>query len=358
MHVLHLLYEPARSGISRHVLGVVRLLPELRHGVIYPARLTGLAEELAAAGAEPWPVAMSNKALPRATWRALPRLVRRLRPDVLHLHALEAGFFGSLVARAAGQRGVVFTPQTIDIRQRYLLPAYRSALRAAARPGLLWLAVSEGQVEGLRRLAGQAEVRCVPNWAPERPPLPPRAEARARLGWDPEAFVVAQLSRLSAQKDPLTFVRAAALDRGGRWKLCGEGPQRGEVEAAARGIDALQVCGQVDDQDVFAAADVITLASLWEGLSFALLGAMQAGRVVVASRIPGNTDLVAHEVSGLLVEPSDPVGLQAAVGRLRDDPELAARLAAAGRARIEARYSAAVVAERLRAVYREASASV
>lgn len=354
MHVLHLLYEPARSGISAHALGLVRLLGELRHGVIYPAHLQGLAEEVARAGGEPWPVDMGNKLLPRSALSRIPALVRRLRPDVLHVHALEAGAFGALAARLAGQAALVFQPQTVEIRQQRYLPAYRALVRGLLRRRALLLAVSQGQREDLQRFAPDCRVRVVPNWAP-RLELGDRRDARARLGWGEEELVVAQITRLSAQKDPLTFVRAAAGSRAGlRWALFGDGPLRADVEDAAAGLARFDLPGFVPIAEVLAGADLLTLASRWEGMSLTLLGAMASGLPVVASRIAGNTDLVLHEQTGLLVEPGDAEGLRAAVERLARDAPLRARLAAAGRARVAEGYSEAAVAEQLRAAYREA----
>ena len=109
-------------------------------------------------------------------------------------------------------------------------------------------------------------------------------------------------------------------------------------------------------EEVLAGADVLTLASRWEGMSLTLLGAMASGLPVVASRIAGNTDLVLDEETGLLVEPGDSAGLRAAVERLAGDESLRARLAAAGQRHVAEGYSEAAVAERMRAAYREARA--
>jgi glycosyltransferase involved in cell wall biosynthesis len=72
----------------------------------------------------------------------------------------------------------------------------------------------------------------------------------------------------------------------------------------------------------------------------------------VASDIPGYREVVRHEVEGLLVPPSDPQRLAAAVSRILDEPELARELAQAGRARA-ARYSWDQVAREVEAVYEE-----
>ncbi len=61
---------------------------------------------------------------------------------------------------------------------------------------------------------------------------------------------------------------------------------------------------------------------------------MAAGRAVVASRVGQLAAVIQHEVSGLLCAPADPAALAAALGRLRQEPDLAARLGRAARATV------------------------
>ncbi len=62
---------------------------------------------------------------------------------------------------------------------------------------------------------------------------------------------------------------------------------------------------------------------------------MAAGTPIVASDIHGYKGVVRRGREGLLVPPRDPKGLAEAIGRLLDDPELRARMGAAGQARAE-----------------------
>lgn len=352
-HVLHLLWEPARSGISRHVLELVRILPDLRHSVVLPAGLAGVADELRALGADAREVPMRSRVLPRAALGEVPRLVRDLAPDVVHLHALETGLFGTLAARLGRAGPVVFQPQTVEIRQRAALPLFRALLRLAGRSHAAWIGVSKGQLARLERLA-PGRVRWIPNPVPALDPLPPPDQARRRLGWPAGAFVVVSVARLAAQKDPLGFVRAARANEGLLHVLVGDGPLRAEVEERARTAPNVRLQGQVDGlSDVLAGADVLCLASRWEGLSLTLLEALARGVPSIASAIDGNVDAVIHEETGLLVPPGDPDALAAAIRRLAGDPELRRRLAAAGQAHVAAAFSGPAVAAKLRALYAE-----
>lgn len=350
MRVLHLYWEPARSGISEHVLTVVGLPTGAQHAALLPPGLDGVADALRRAGArvEPAPVRPPLPG-PQALW-AVVRAVREARPDVLHVHALEAALTGLVVARLAGSPPVVLQPQTIDSRRPALLAPYLAAVRAAGGGRATWLAVSTGQAGRLQRSFPAARVVRVSNALPaaEGPP-PGRDEARARLGWPAGATVVAFVGRLAAQKDPLTFVRAAAGAPSLLHVLVGDGPLRAEVAAAAAGAANVRLQGRVAGiDDVLAGADVLALPSRWEGMSLALLAALERGLPVAASAIEGNADLVEHERTGLTFRPGDVDGLRVAIARLAADADLRARLAAAGRARAAALCGRDVVAAGLR----------
>ena len=81
------------------------------------------------------------------------------------------------------------------------------------------------------------------------------------------------------------------------------------------------------------------------------------GLPVVATRWRGIPDVVADGETGLLVEPGDEAALADGLGRLLNDPELRARLGAAGRAGFEQRFTAARYAERMCEVFRELAAT-
>ena len=84
-----------------------------------------------------------------------------------------------------------------------------------------------------------------------------------------------------------------------------------------------------------------------EGIPVALMEAMAAGVPVVATRLSGIPELVQDGVTGLLVEPHDPVALAAALERLLADDALAAELARNARALVQRSFSLTVEARRL-----------
>jgi glycosyltransferase involved in cell wall biosynthesis len=162
---------------------------------------------------------------------------------------------------------------------------------------------------------------------------------------------VASLSRKKGQADLLDAVALLAPRRPGvALELIGDGPERERLTRrvlesglservampGARSTD--EVAAALSAARAFALPSIRLPSGRMEGIPVALMEAMASGVPVVATRLSGIPELVEDGVTGLLVEPHDPTGLAAALERLLADDELATRLAAAARERVEHRF--------------------
>ena len=102
--------------------------------------------------------------------------------------------------------------------------------------------------------------------------------------------------------------------------------------------DAVRFVSGVDDEAIvrlYAQAQVAVVPSLYEGFSLPAVEAMACGTPLVATTGGALPEVVGTDGStGLLVPPSDPGALAAAIGRLLDDDALRAQVGAAGRRRV------------------------
>lgn len=140
------------------------------------------------------------------------------------------------------------------------------------------------------------------------------------------------------------------LDPPARLEIFGRGPQRAELEEmiVAEGMsDRICLHGVVADPgEALAQMDLLVLPSAAEGFGLVLIEAMNVGVPVIGTDVPGIRDVVRDQVTGLLVPVASPAAIAAAVRRVWDEPALAARLVAAARQDIAARFSWHVVLPR------------
>ena len=106
----------------------------------------------------------------------------------------------------------------------------------------------------------------------------------------------------------------------------------------------------MDADAIIAAADLLALSSVEEGLGSVLLDAMAFGKPVVATDAGGIPETVVHEVTGLIVPVGDARAMGDAMARVASDRLLAARLAAGANERAP-RYSMDEVVARTTTLY-------
>ncbi len=244
------------------------------------------------------------------------------------------------------RHGLVPPDTTIEAFQRRRLPARLELVRQLQRQYARRAdAVIVPSAYLARIIAGWgvdlARLHVIYNAVESRPAGEPRQQVRARLGLPNQAPLVVTVARLTPWKGVDTLLQALARLRAGGQAPClavvGDGEVRPALErlAAALGLTGQVIfVGAVPQEQVSAylhAADVFALASTYEGFSHVLLEALAAEAPVVVTAVGGNPEVIRSGDTGLLVPPSDPEALAAALRRLLEEPELRARLVAGGR---------------------------
>jgi len=146
-----------------------------------------------------------------------------------------------------------------------------------------------------------------------------------------------------------------------RLLLVGEGPLRGDLQRLTKALDlerhVIFTGLRTDVPRLLQAVDVFVLPSLWEGFGLVLLEAMVAGRPIVASSVGAIPEIVLDAETGLLVPPRQPDSLAGAILALLENPAWAARMGAAGRKRVEAKFSLDTIVAQWDALYEDLLAS-
>lgn len=358
LRVLHVDPERGFSGGETQVLALATHLRDDGHEVLVAVHPGGpFAARLAARGLATAPLECRTSHDPRAGL-ALRALAARFRADVVHHHTARALSLAPYVSRGIVQvvtRRMDYAPRGAGPYVRWLygrvdavIAISRAARAALAARGIdaerVAIVPSGVDVESFRELDGVA--------------------ARGTLGIDAAVPVLAIVASLHQRKGHALLLDALArLLADGLEPLClaaGTGPEGDALQDRAQRLGVasrVRWLGQVADvRTVLAAADVVVMPSLAEGLGVAAIEAMAAGRAVVASAVGGLPELITDGAQGLLVPAGDPAALAAALTRCLSDPDLRARLGAAGRVRAQA-FSTLAMARGTASVYERALAA-
>ncbi|MFC4114455.1 glycosyltransferase [Nonomuraea zeae] len=258
------------------------------------------------------------------------RIVREFGPDVVHLHSSKAGLAGRAAIR--GRVPTLFQPHG------WSWLAARGPLAAAAlrweRLAARWadrvICVGDGEADLARRYAVPGDLAVVRNGVDLRrfraAGPQERAAARAACGIagdTPLALCVGRVTRQKGQDLLLSaWERVAGRSDRALLAVVGDGPLLPELRS--RAVPRVHFAGAVADvRSWYAAADVVVFPSRWEGLPLTVLEALATGRSLIASAVPGLTEVVTGEI-GALVTPEDTAALAEALLLRLGQPALAA----------------------------------
>ena len=373
MRILYLVTED--WYVLSHRLPVARAARAAGHEVVVAARDSGRGAEIAAEGFRFVPLAWGRGTADpvrlTAEIAAVARLIRDVRPDLIHLVAMKPILVGALARLLAGRPRAIAAFTGLG----YLFSG--ESPRARLFGALARLALTGGLRDPRVTLLFQnADDRATITAALRLDPrsgriIPGSGIETYRFTALPEPEVtppaVATVCRMLRSKGVEDLVEASnrLVARGVAHRLIIAGdvdPESRESLTAAE-LDAMGSAPQIDRRGhvsdvraVWAEAAVAVLAQRdREGLPKALLEAAASGRPLVATDVPGCREVCRDGETGLLVPPRDPAALADALERLLADAALRRRLGAGARALVEGAMSADAVARATVALYDEAA---
>ncbi|HEY6946340.1 MAG TPA: glycosyltransferase family 4 protein [Candidatus Acidoferrum sp.] len=287
---------------------------------------------------------------------AIRRLLRHHQFELVHLnepHALTAAWLGGahkslplLLSRRIG----------FPLRESWVSRARYAAVDR-------FVANSRNVAQSLIDCGIAPERISVVNEGVEIPPFPSserRSCARNHWGVQDSEFLFGCVSVFVPEKGQRHLIEALATVRKShpeaRLLLAGDGECRGELEALAKRLgqsEAVRFPGFVDNVvQVYDALDAFAFPSEFEGLGTALQAAMAAGLPSISTSRGALAEVVDHERTALVVEPSGKE-FAAAMLRVITDAELRKRLSEFGRREVQERFSAERMVDRTIQVYED-----
>ena len=276
----------------------------------------------------------------------LTKVLRRIRPTIVHTHSSKAGILGRWAARLAGVPVIVhsvhgfgFTPAQHPALKRFLILLERwsgaftkwifTDSEANRQQGIaldLFTAERSSMLPPGIDLHAIRAVRVNPS------------DKRRCLGFDPAQPLIGMVAPFKQQKSPLDFVRVVSLVRQQRadahFVMVGDGELRQAVEAEISRLGLTQSITLLgwrrDVPEIMKCLDVFLLTSQWEGLPRVYLEALSCGVPAVGTRVDGVAEVVIDGVNGFLKEHGDIEGLADRVLWLLNHAEVAKAMGAQG----------------------------
>jgi len=321
VRILHVIQELGTGGAERILVSTYHGARRAGHEVFVAASPGPVAAEL---DTEPYPVPVVRRRVSRvpSAASAVRHAIAETEPDIVHAHNPTMALLTGLVTRR-GKR-----PPGLVSLHGGPEEDWRAAVRLVRLSGLAPVACGPG-VEAALEERGLPPLATVPNAVA---PAPPPAD-RTELDVEPGERLVLAVGRLVEQKNHALAIRAITEVPDAILAIAGDGALRDNLERLAQetGVaDRVRFLGlRPDARALMGAADVVVMPSRWEGLPLSALEALASGTPLVATDVRGLRELVTDGENALLV-PEEPHALAAALRRVLDDPELAARLGAAG----------------------------
>jgi glycosyltransferase involved in cell wall biosynthesis len=233
-------------------------------------------------------------------FKQLLKIIREVKPDILHTHTFKAGYIGRIktkdINRAAGKRvkfvhtfhGHLFDDPEFSGLKSLIITSFER--RFAMRTDAIVTVGAQVAKELLEREIGQPEQ--FTNIPPGVEPLKiPKAKPRTKItvGW---------IARVTGVKNPLRALEIAKLFPDAQFLIAGGGDMLEQVKPQAP--RNTKVLGWTDASKLFAASDIILSTSENEGMPIALIEAQLASKPVVATNVGGVSEVVLNNKTGFV----------------------------------------------------------
>jgi len=287
----------------------------------------------------------------------LTRIIRKERPDIVHLHSRRgADVLGGIAAKLTGTRCVltrrVDNPEkNVWAQVKYRLYNHVITISEGIREILAAEGVPEAKLTCVPSAvdAGLYRHNCDREWFSKE------------FGIGEDHRVCGTVAQLIGRKGHRFLLKAVpgileSVPKA-RFLFFGKGPLEDQLRSRCQnlGIEKQVLFpGFREDLDrIIGCLDLVIHPALMEGLGVSLLQAAAAGVPIVGTRVGGIPEIVRHGVNGYLIPPADAAELVAAATGILSDPDLARRMGENGKRIVDESFSIHTMVEGNMRVYRE-----
>ncbi len=353
MKVLHVIARMNVGGTARYVGRLVESDPSavLATGFVQGAEVEDpCVENLPVKRVENLGRAF-NPTLDFFAYLSLRKIIRQVKPDIVHSHTFKAGLLARLISGKFKHvhtfHGHLFDDASFSGLQKKVIAFFESYL--ATKTDVL---ISVGKKVGAElRSAGIGPLSPWVSIPPGVDALPrvERAIARKALGINDDRVVVGWMARVTSVKNPALMIEVARKLPDVSFLMAGGGDLLEEVKAAAP--SNLSVIGWTDAPTFWSAVDIAISTSDNEGMPVALIEAQLAGVPVICTDVGSNSEVIESGSTGLVVN-KEIGALVGAVEKLVASQELRTSYGKAAVARASVEFGVAAMIEKHTSLYK------
>ena len=297
--------------------------------------------------------------------KALRRIIKQLKPDIVYAHSSKAGALAR-IADLGLKNKVIYNPHgwAFNMQQSAKKKEmYKWVEKISVHFCDKIVCISDAEKESALRekICKPSKLQVIYNGIDLEAIKNTIPKTKAELNIPEDAFVVGMVGRLSKQKAPDVFVKAAKLIKdkipNAYFLMVGDGELRGQVENLIHQYDlgsSFLITGWVDNPTAYMKImDVGMLLSRWEGFGLVLPEYMACGVPIVATNVDAIPNIIKDGVNGMLVNKDSFVGVQKVCTGLKNDTELKDRIIASAKSMVRNKFGAKRVAKESIGLYKD-----
>lgn len=297
------------------------------------------------------------------------RIIKAMKPDIVHTHTAKAGLVGRIAAKLAGVPVILHTFHGNNFRGYFgkLMSMISINLeRILALISTKIIAISEQQRDELLsyRICSLKKLRIIQlgfDFQQIAHREQDKGLFKASYGIDPAQRVIAFVGRLANIKNPFMFIDIAKRVLANRQDIvfvfAGDGELTEDLKAEVRAIgyqEHILFPGFIKDlRPLYADTDILMLTSINEGTPVAIIEAVANRIPVISTRVGGIPNLIRHGESGFMFERSDKDAFAQTALLLLDDSNLKTKITTNAWDEISVKYSSARLGKDLEALFTE-----
>lgn len=282
------------------------------------------------------------------------KLIKKYKPDIIYCHSSKAGAIGR-AANFGFKNMIIYNPHGWAFNMECSSKkkaVYRLVERCLAKITDYIIAISDYEKKSAidNRICESEKIQVIYNGIDldsYNQEILNYHLTRADLGIPEDAYVIGCVGRLSKQKSPDIFIKAAAQIKKkipqAYFLMVGNGDEQEQAEQLITELELqnyVHITGWVDNpMEYVMLFDQAMLLSRWEGFGLVLAEFMWAGKPIVATKVDAIPNLISDAVNGLLVEKDAVDAVVKASIRIYEDRELAEQLCEQGRQIVKERFS-------------------